>query len=102
MDTSDVDFVLKAKKQLRYLRMFTTLGVLIAIAAWLVSFISVRFHDIAQAISSGALLGALLANTDLGMYGAPITRHRLIAALESHANRDAAALVYRGAIKGSG
>jgi hypothetical protein len=93
MESTDVYFVLRAKRELRFTHWATIAVLAAAVASWIASFFPIVHHDLARAVSFGALLGALLVNTDFSLYsGGRITRARLIAALEAQLNRDPEAL----------
>ena len=93
MDSSDVDFILKARKQLGAVRWLTACTLVIALGCWVVSMVFSIYHEVLRSISFGALLGALLANSDFGPFSGPITRADLIRALEAQVNRNPVALM---------
>ena len=92
MDSTDVDFVLRAKKQLQISHRLAIVAVGVAIAAWIASIVLKDHHDLAQAVAYGALLGAFLGTSDFALFGSIISRARLIKALEAQLNRDSEAL----------
>jgi hypothetical protein len=94
MDITDVDFVIRAKKQLRLSRWISGVAIATSIAALVALVFTHDHHDLAASISYGALLGAFLVNSDFLVSGAVLTRSNLIAALETQINRDPAALQY--------
>jgi hypothetical protein len=93
MDSSDVDFILKARKQLRAVRRLTACSLVIALGSWVVSMVFSSYHEVVRSVSLGALLGALLLNSDFGLFGGKITRADLIRALEAQMNRNPVALM---------
>jgi uncharacterized integral membrane protein len=93
MDSADVDFVLKAKRDLRLTRGFTLVAIAVAIASWIVSIFPVAHQDIARSISWGALFGGFLINSDFSLFSVHITRASLIRALDGQLNRDPQALM---------
>jgi hypothetical protein len=93
MDSSDVEFILKARRQLRAVRWLTVCALVIAAGAFAVSLIFSAHHDALRSVSLGSLLGALLANSDFGPFSGPISRADLIRALEAQINRNPVALM---------
>jgi hypothetical protein len=93
MDSTDVDFVLRAKRDLRLTRGLTIVAIAVAVASWIVSIFPIAHHDIARSISWGALFGGLLINSDFSLFSVHVTRASLIRALEGQLNRDPEALM---------
>jgi hypothetical protein len=93
MDSSDVEFILKARRQLRAVRWLTLCALVIAVGAFAVSLIFHAHHDAVRSISFGSLFAALLINLDFGPFSGPITRADLIRALEAQVNRNPVALM---------
>jgi hypothetical protein len=92
MDSTDVDFVLRAKKQLRITHRLTVVSIGIALTSWMASIVLKDHRDLAQGIAYGALVGAFLVTSDFAFFGSTISRGRLIQALEAQLNRDSEAL----------
>jgi hypothetical protein len=92
MDSSEVDFVVRAKRQLRVARRLTIVAVGLAIASLIASIVLKEHRYLARAIAYGALLGAFLVTSDFALSGSIISRARLIEALEAQLNRNAEAL----------
>lgn len=92
MVSDDIDFVLRAKRQLRFANRLTVIAIAIAIASWIASIVLKDQHDLALAIAFGALLGAFLVSSDVPLSGSVIGRAELINALEAQLNRNAEAL----------
>jgi hypothetical protein len=95
MDSADVDFVLKAKKDLRVTRGITMVAIVVAVASGLVSTLPIAHQDFARSLSWGALFGALLITADFPLFSVLSTRAGLIAALERQVNRDPEALMLK-------
>jgi uncharacterized Tic20 family protein len=93
MDSTDVDFVVKAKRYLRLTRGVTIVAIAVAVASWIVSILPVAHQDIARSISWGALFGGLLINSDFSLFNVQVTRASLIRALEGQLNREPEALM---------
>jgi hypothetical protein len=96
MELTDVDFVLKAKAQLRRTRQITIVAVALGLALLAGSIVlKGLYHDLAISMSYGSIIGALLANSDFSLYSfGLITRARLIEVVEAQVNRDPKALQY--------
>jgi hypothetical protein len=92
MDSSDVDFVIDAKRQLRFARQLTSVAIGVALISWFASMVLRDHQDLARAAAIGALLGAFLVSSDFALSGSKISRARLIGALEAQLNRNPDAL----------
>lgn len=93
MDSIDVDFILKARRQLRAVRWLTVCALVIAAGTLAASLIFSAHHDAVRSVSFVSLLAALLINLDIGPFSGPITRADLIRALEAQVNRNPVALM---------
>ena len=93
MDSSDVEFILKARRQLRATRWMTGCTIVLSLAALAASVLLSAHHQALRSFSFAALLGAVVANSDFGLFSGVITRADLIRALEAQVNRNPVALM---------
>ena len=93
MDSGDVEFILKARKQLRAARWLTACALVLAIGSLVASQAFSAHHEVFRSVSFSSLVGALLLNSDFGPFSGPITRADLLRALEAQVNRDPVALL---------
>jgi hypothetical protein len=93
LDSSDVDFILKARKQLSAIRWLTACSLLLAGSSLVAAMVFRSHHELLRSLSLAGLLGAFLVNSDIGLFGGPISRADLIRALEAQVNRNPVALM---------
>jgi hypothetical protein len=96
MDQRDLDTYVRARRQEKLNAIGSTGALIIAAIAAVLSFAGVGGHVI-NGILIGSIGGAILANSEVGLFSSLVTRKTLLGIIEHQINRDAEALSYLAA-----
>jgi glucan phosphoethanolaminetransferase (alkaline phosphatase superfamily) len=93
MDHRDLDLYLLARRQQKVSSVVTAIALLLVIGSGVLLLLGTTSILVKGALI-GSAIGILLANSEFGLYGMPVSRRVLLSLLENQINRDADALAY--------
>lgn len=93
MDSKDLDRYVVAKRQQQFAACITVLALVLGVGAGVLLYLGIG-PPVAKAVLIGSGVGLLLANSEFGLHGAPVSRRALLEIIQNQINRDPDAIEY--------